>query len=126
MGHQRLRAEGAGAVAVQAGGRDFDPGVTIPNGGWNAPIDDNALAEMAKNHPATGGLILRSAAGTAYVNPLVRISRAAAADVVKTAAELGMTPTARARLGTAGKGKPEPDAWAGLIGGVAARPEAAN
>ncbi len=23
-------------------GRDFDPGVTIPNGGWNAPLEDLA------------------------------------------------------------------------------------
>lgn len=28
---------------VRDNGRDFDPGVTIPNGGWNAPIGDLAL-----------------------------------------------------------------------------------
>jgi CubicO group peptidase (beta-lactamase class C family) len=28
--------------AVTANGRDFDPGITIPNGGWNAPIGDLA------------------------------------------------------------------------------------
>jgi CubicO group peptidase (beta-lactamase class C family) len=27
---------------VHANGRDFDPGITIPNGGWNAPLDDLA------------------------------------------------------------------------------------
>ena len=28
------------ALTVVANGRDFDPGITIPNGGWNAPIGD--------------------------------------------------------------------------------------
>ncbi|MBL8961835.1 MAG: beta-lactamase family protein [Gemmatimonadetes bacterium] len=27
---------------VRENGRDFDPGITIPNGGWNAPLDDLA------------------------------------------------------------------------------------
>ena len=27
-------------VRVVANGRDFDPGITIPNGGWNAPLAD--------------------------------------------------------------------------------------
>ena len=29
-----------GTLAVVANGRDFDPGITIPNGGWNAPVGD--------------------------------------------------------------------------------------
>jgi CubicO group peptidase (beta-lactamase class C family) len=29
-------------VRVTSNGRDFDPGITIPNGGWNAPLDDVA------------------------------------------------------------------------------------
>ena len=32
--------DSAGRVAVVANGRDFDPGITMPNGGWNAPLDD--------------------------------------------------------------------------------------
>ncbi len=28
------------ALRVVANGRDFNPGITIPNGGWNAPLDD--------------------------------------------------------------------------------------
>jgi len=31
-----------GAVTQHVYGRDFDPGVTIPNSGWNAPLDDLA------------------------------------------------------------------------------------
>ena len=30
----------AGRVTVKANGRDFNPGITIPNGGWNAPMGD--------------------------------------------------------------------------------------
>ncbi len=37
-----IEKDSTGAVVTVAGGRDFDPGVTIPNGGWNAPIDDIA------------------------------------------------------------------------------------
>lgn len=32
----------SGRLAVRANGRDFDPGITIPNGGWNAPLGDLA------------------------------------------------------------------------------------
>ena len=34
--------DSAGHRAVVANGRDFDPGITIPNGGWNAPLGDVA------------------------------------------------------------------------------------
>jgi len=37
-----VERDSTGAFAVRPGGRDFDPGVTIPNGGWNAPIADLA------------------------------------------------------------------------------------
>ena len=32
--------DSAGRERVVANGREFDPGITIPNGGWNAPIGD--------------------------------------------------------------------------------------
>jgi CubicO group peptidase (beta-lactamase class C family) len=32
--------DSAGAELVVANGREFDPGITIPNGGWNAPLGD--------------------------------------------------------------------------------------
>jgi CubicO group peptidase (beta-lactamase class C family) len=34
--------DSAGHDSVVANGRDFDPGITIPNGGWNAPLSDLA------------------------------------------------------------------------------------
>jgi CubicO group peptidase (beta-lactamase class C family) len=52
-----LRAAGEGLVAEDEGA-DFDPGITIPNGGWNAPLDDVAryLAFLTgpAPDPATG------------------------------------------------------------------------
>jgi CubicO group peptidase (beta-lactamase class C family) len=35
-----LVQDSGGPEHVVANGRDFDPGVTIPNGGWNAPLAD--------------------------------------------------------------------------------------
>lgn len=32
--------DSTGAVVLVTGHRDFNPGITIPNGGWNAPIGD--------------------------------------------------------------------------------------
>ena len=32
----------SGSIVERANGRDFDPGITIPNGGWNAPLSDLA------------------------------------------------------------------------------------
>lgn len=34
--------DSSGTVRVRDNGVDFDPGITIPNGGWNAPLDDLA------------------------------------------------------------------------------------
>jgi CubicO group peptidase (beta-lactamase class C family) len=42
------------ALTITANGREFDPGITIPNGGWNAPLTDLATyAAFLTN--ATGG-----------------------------------------------------------------------
>jgi CubicO group peptidase (beta-lactamase class C family) len=37
-----VEKDSAGASAPRAAGPEFDPGVTIPNGGWNAPAEDVA------------------------------------------------------------------------------------
>ena len=34
--------DSSGRLSVVTNGRDFDPGITIPNGGWNAPLGDLA------------------------------------------------------------------------------------
>ena len=42
--HNYTRArDAAGKESVADNGADFDPGVTIPNGGWNAPLGDLAI-----------------------------------------------------------------------------------
>lgn len=38
----RVRRDSSGHVDTVANGREFDPGVTNPNGGWNAPLADLA------------------------------------------------------------------------------------
>jgi CubicO group peptidase (beta-lactamase class C family) len=35
-----VRADSGGATRTQANPPEFDPGITIPNGGWNAPVVD--------------------------------------------------------------------------------------
>lgn len=49
-----VRRDSAGGVRTTANGRDFNPGITIPNGGWNAPLDDLARY-VAFLTGATGG-----------------------------------------------------------------------
>ena len=39
-----IRDSASGRDSVAANGRDFDPGITIPNGGWNAPLGDLAIS----------------------------------------------------------------------------------
>ncbi len=46
--------DAAGKVVVRDNGADFDPGITIPNGGWNAPLSDLA-AYLAFLTNATNG-----------------------------------------------------------------------
>ena len=45
-----LTPEQNGTESIRDNGADFDPGITIPNGGWNAPLDDLAtyLAFLTK------------------------------------------------------------------------------
>jgi CubicO group peptidase (beta-lactamase class C family) len=38
-----VRRDSAGRDSLVDIGADFDPGITIPNGGWNAPVDDVAV-----------------------------------------------------------------------------------
>jgi CubicO group peptidase (beta-lactamase class C family) len=38
-----VRRDSSDRVRVQGNGPDFDPGVTIPNSGWNAPLTDLAV-----------------------------------------------------------------------------------
>ena len=59
---------------------------------------ERALAEMARRDQLTGGLMIKTTGGNAIQNPLVCTANKAAADMVRYAAEFGMTPSARTRI----------------------------
>ena len=80
---------------------------------------ERAIAGMGKRDLLTGGLMIKTSNGTAIQNPLVGTANKAASDMVRYAAEFGMTPSARVRLAVGG-GNVASSKWAGLIGGVEA------
>ena len=55
----------------------------------------------------THGLIIRTQGGNAIQNPLVGTANKAMADMMRYAAEFGMTPSARTRIWAEGEGSPE-------------------
>jgi P27 family predicted phage terminase small subunit len=59
---------------------------------------EEAITTMAKQDKLTGGLMIKTTNGNAIQNPLVGTANKAAADMVRYAAEFGMTPSARSRL----------------------------
>jgi P27 family predicted phage terminase small subunit len=63
---------------------------------WRAA--EEGLARTAEFSPRTSGLLIRTMDGNARANPLARIAAAAAADMVRYAAEFGFSPAARARI----------------------------
>ena len=67
---------------------------------------ERLLAAMA-DKDATRGLLLKGNAGSPMVNPLVKIARNAAADMVRFAGDFGMTPVARSRLAGGIGGQPK-------------------
>ncbi len=78
---------------------------------------ERAIAEMGKRDMLTGGLMIKTSNGNAIQNPLVGTANKAASDMVRYAAEFGMTPSARVRPEVDGSGAAT-SKWAGLIGGV--------
>jgi P27 family predicted phage terminase small subunit len=61
-------------------------------------LAERALARMAAHDPVTNGLLIKTTNGNAIQNPLVGIANKARADLVRFAAEFGMTPSARSRV----------------------------
>jgi P27 family predicted phage terminase small subunit len=56
---------------------------------------------MAEKDQLTGGLMIKTSNGNAIQNPLVGTANKAAADMMRYAAEFGMTPSARSRIAAA-------------------------
>ncbi|WP_323768596.1 phage terminase small subunit P27 family [Marinovum sp.] len=63
---------------------------------------EEALARMAGRDSATEGLMIRTKSGNFIQNPLVGTANKAMADMLRYAAEFGMTPSARSRIRTSG------------------------
>ena len=59
---------------------------------------ERAIAEMGKRDMLTGGLMIKTSNGNAIQNPLVGTANKAMSDMVRYAAEFGMTPSARSRI----------------------------
>ncbi len=70
-------------------------------GRWGAA--ETALARMAERDAVTDGPIIRSKTGNAIQNPLVGAANKAMADMVRYAAEFGLTPSARSRVSAVGQ-----------------------
>jgi len=75
--YTRLK-DASGVEVVRDNGADFDPGITIPNGGWNAPLGDLAtylafLTNATHGNPQTKRLydtVLKHATLTEMWQPL--------------------------------------------------------
>ena len=65
---------------------------------------ERAIARLAEADKATGGLLINTTNGNAIQNPLVGVANKAASDMVRFAAEFGMTPSARSRIKAEGQG----------------------
>ena len=59
-------------------------------------LAERAIAKMAEKDQLTEGLMIRTTNGNAVQNPLIGIANKAMADMVRYAAEFGMTPSAAA------------------------------
>ena len=62
---------------------------------------ERAIAKMAEKDQLTGGPMIKTSNGNASQNPLVGTATKAAADMMRYAAEFGMTPSARSRIAAA-------------------------
>ncbi len=59
--HYQLEKSEAGAVTPKDHGTDFDPGITTPNGGWNAPLSDLArFVAFLTSKPANDNVLARA------------------------------------------------------------------
>jgi P27 family predicted phage terminase small subunit len=83
-------------------------------GQWRMAAE--SLARMAANDPLMHGQIIKTKYGDAATNPLVNIARKHAGDMVRFAAEFGLSPAARTRISSSG-GDNSTNKFAGLLAG---------
>jgi P27 family predicted phage terminase small subunit len=63
------------------------------------------LAEMAKRDPITRAIMVKGSLGNPVPNPIIKVAIIAARDMVRFAAEFGLTPSSRARVAIAPDGE---------------------
>jgi P27 family predicted phage terminase small subunit len=79
-------------------------------------LAEEVLAAQAQGDPDSAALTVRDARGTLRQNPLVRVARAAADQMISFAGQLGATPIARTRLAAGVLGSPPGDGkFAGFL-----------
>jgi P27 family predicted phage terminase small subunit len=79
---------------------------------------EEMLLELARRDPALRGLLLKSSRdGMPVNNPLVRIAAHAASDMTRYGTELGLSPSARARIATGPIASAKANKFTGLLGG---------
>jgi CubicO group peptidase (beta-lactamase class C family) len=74
-----IHRDSTGNVVETANGRDFDPGITIPNGGWNAPLTDLTGAAHDDSTRRRFDVVIARATLTSMWHPLHPMSETAAA-----------------------------------------------
>jgi P27 family predicted phage terminase small subunit len=84
-------------------------------GQWRKAAE--ALAKMEANDPIMSGLIIKTKYGDAAVNPLSSIARKHAGDMVRFAAEFGLSPAGRTRISVGQSGDNPQSKFAGLLAG---------
>ena len=65
-------------------------------GWWR--LAEEKMQEVAKSDPVSGGLLMKTISGNLIQNPLLGTANAARRDLMRAAAELGLSPAARAQL----------------------------
>ena len=75
---------------------------------------ERVIGAMAEKDQLTSGLMIKTTNGNAIQNPLIGTSNKAASDMVRYAAEFGLTPAARARIAL-GSVTPKKSKFDGLI-----------
>lgn len=78
---------------------------------------EHALAAMAERDPTTAALMIKTGVGSVVMNPLLRVSMSAANDMVRYAAEFGLSPAARSRVANSLAAQIAPSKFDGLLGG---------
>lgn len=67
-------------------------------------VASEKMARLAAQDDSSAGLVVQSPSGAVYLNPLHAAKSKAAADMVRYAGELGLTPSARASIIVAERG----------------------